>query len=255
MVEPARIGRTALRAAGLLAAGLIAVIGCGRKDAAEQAADSMSIDSTAPSPSATKVNDPGHPGRPGEDDATRGYIARLKWVTAPGIGVDQTIPCHTGGGPTSGHEQVAVKIYPVEWSHEVDWGATFKKTGGSGHFVAKIVMGDKGCRDFRLAAGDSGLVWVGETLGTRRTAAIYRITRNGVAPNNPKLATVLRWCDEPHEAHAPKAVYRDRFCNNPFDFRPDSAAPETSHSHPDRTHDGGLWVSCTAGCCQVKFQT
>lgn len=207
----------------------------------------------------------GPKGRFGADGAeTLKYLGGLDFSiasTGDSIVVKQ-YPCAVNPTqcPAAG---VRLMIIPESSAEQRDWESAMQ-SNRSGHVVAMVVNVDgMTFPDLGLKSGERAYGWVGQIgpNATDRGFAIYRLDAYGVATNTWFLTKDVSHCDNPDIRSKP-AVKTAHPAGGPPCVRigvaPASLGMLASHTTTAVSTGallaGGLWISCSGGCCEVKTQ-
>ncbi len=240
---------------------LLGFLGCSKS--ADDRVDSAvvtAVDTTS-KPSASEVataSDPGHRGRPGDDQSTEDYIERIKFAknSAEGDIFKGRVECHAG----SVHTSPTLTIRPVTHGHKIKWSSALG--GGPGHFFARVEVADADCEDLGLRRGEAGLLWIGATEGKARTVQIFRVKGKRVHSGAIKTATVVAYCNTTPPQKPAAHIVPPSHCTDdePNDSGKNTVVYQDPVKHLGVTqgkelviHNQGLWVSCGSGCCQSQF--
>lgn len=210
-------------------------------------------------------------GIPGTPEASPGamgdYLQQIDFGAGsdPSGIFDGSLPCGMPakcGGKTSVH----LRIVPSNFATNADWDNALNK--GNGYVVAKVSNLDVVPYDrLNLGPNEIGYVWVGDSQGLGRTAALYAI-RGG---------TVKRlfnfkghgFCRNSAAQKPAVHIYTPAMCTDPTP-KAAAAAPEQASIEPFTAIAAyvvktvtrrfspppgvsGLWISCSAGCCEAQF--
>ncbi|HUQ18116.1 MAG TPA: hypothetical protein VM099_00775 [Gemmatimonadaceae bacterium] len=236
--------------------GAVLLAGCeGKGD--KPAIDTTIATSTAPAPESGGPRGLG--GAPGTDPTSTLTYYRTLDFTKPQLKddyVEGPIDCDKPSD-CGGRNTITLLIVPEKMAHKVNWIKSVSATETDGHFVAMIVNKDNVTfTPFHLAPRDTAFEWVGPLYATpdsRKALAFYKInTSTGTLRGGPYGETKFRTC--PYQTNDHAAVhFNKKHC-------PDSAASvlypldtgkQATALAPPMPQDGGLWVSCDNGCCQI----
>jgi hypothetical protein len=203
----------------------------------------------------------GPKGQFGADSAeTAKYLSGLDFSiasTGDSIVVKQ-YPCTVTPNqcPTAG---VRLMIIPEASAEQRDWESAMQPNR-AGHVVAMVINVDGPTfTDLGLKSGERAYAWVGQigTTANDRGFAIHKLGPKGVTAYTWFKTKDVSWCDNP-EIRSKPAVKTD----HPAGGKPcvrigtqsASMASLPSHTTMGRASMllGGLWISCSGGCCEVK---
>lgn len=200
-------------------------------------------------------------GPPGKDDKTRDYVKNK--IHFGGI-LNGRVDVHfkTGQPP----REVTLKVEPENSAHDVDWYSAANDTYRGGSIVARFEnKDDVDVPELGLhKKKDVSYLWVGPLTAnySKKGIAFYTFDANGEVLEGPLyiIDKVVRCKDSfGYRPSAKKGIEHD----------PTKCAPPTSlgalapawRAVPQltsytRTHErafaaGGLWISCSGGCCDV----
>ncbi|HUQ18114.1 MAG TPA: hypothetical protein VM099_00765 [Gemmatimonadaceae bacterium] len=180
---------------------------------------------------------------------------------SPSDVIDQELPCEPNASACGGAATVRIRIVPSNFAPGVDWNDVLNPPAGrspNGHVVAKFTnMSDNRFAPLNLPAHESAYLWIGQAGNSnQRKAVVYKITSRAATPI--KQVRDYKICQKPRTGPAVH-LYPMFDCNQ-------GAASTASNqpiaklaslfTHESRTpmlHGSGLWVSCSAGCCQVTM--
>ena len=210
-------------------------------------------------------------GIPGPPEAMPGamddYVQQIDF----GAGSDPSgifegdLPC---GMPAKcgGQATVRLRIVPSNYATSADWGHALQN--GNGYVVAKVsnLQGVPFDR-LNLNPYEVGYVWVGDSQGVGRTAALYSV-RAGTVKRLFKFKGV-KFCNDTTTQKPAVHIYTPPKCTNQY-AKPAGAAAEQASIEPFTAIgsylfsavarklgqpglDSGLWISCSLGCCEAQF--
>lgn len=242
-----------VRKVGAVLVVLAFAVACGTKDGA--ANDTMPpADGSGGTTNVKVKGNPGLHGRPGDNPiATRNYLLALGW----GDNLPDSQIVDTATFTWAGNNSALIRIVPNDTANTVPFDDAAKKPG-NGYFVAKIYnLDDKPIPALGIGRLGTGYLWVGQIGATDndRGVAIYSMKNNGQPETVPKILTYLGRCDGQHNYAGVKLTD-----GNKCGF----GAPKTSSTKPrfilaSMTNapppiGGGLWITCSGGCCEVSTQ-
>jgi hypothetical protein len=224
------------------------------------AAALTSIATTANVAAAQSRRDPanGIPGKPESQQASfESYAKDLGFgYTAGSMRYDGSVKC-PDPAKCGGQSSVELSIVPSDYVD--DWDGAVKGTK-NGHIVAKVFnAGHQPFGYWNLTADDAlSYIWIGQFQGGRG-AALYAI-RNGKLTRIYTFAGIKK-CTKtagPPEVH----FNMPASCTEPIGALPErnvqlAALPTEKFMAQFYRAQGvqvnGLWVSCSAGCCEVQY--
>ena len=242
-----------VRKVGAILVVLAFAVACGTKDGA--ANDTVPPADGGGSGSANNVRVKGNPGMHGKPEdnatATRNYLLALGW----GDNLPDSQIVDTATFKWGASNSALIRIVPNDTANTVPFDDAATKPG-NGYFVAKIYnLEDKAIPALGIGRLGVGYLWVGQVGATDndRGVAIYSIKNNGTVENNPKLLTYLGRCDGQHNYAGVKLTD-----GNKCGFggtRSSSTKPRfmfASMTNAPPPIGGGLWITCSGGCCEVS---
>ena len=154
------------------------------------------------------------------------------------------MPCDVASDcPTDG--KINLLIAPERNANEVNWHQALHNRNYKGHIVAIIRNNDtKTFAPLSLAPGEVAYLYVGPTDKNQsnvRNVAYYKINRETGAVLY-KLIVTNHIC--PKAKHANVAVHLST-------MNECAVASDSGSTAQGLVPQGGLWVSCDNGCCQV----
>lgn len=175
--------------------------------------------------------------------------------------IDQELPCEPDASACGGAAKVRIRIVPSNYAPGVDWSDVLNPPAGrspNGHVVAKFTnMSDNNFAPLNLPAHESAYLWIGQAgSSAQRKAVVYRITAHAAIPI--KQVRDYKICQKPRTGPAVH-LYPMFDCNQGAASAALNqplaklASLFTHESPPPTLHGSGLWVSCSAGCCQVTM--
>jgi hypothetical protein len=202
---------------------------------------------------------------PGKNpSATRSYLASLDFSQTDSI-VDTSLPCHDASDCSGG--SIHLRIVPEKNAYRVPVDQALK--AGRGYIVARIENHSQSIyKSLNLLANETAYLWVGEMpSGPRRIAIFYVDPASGQATWR-STATRAGWCAPPAGmTRTISAVHLNAMpqcsATNPLysaqmqgiGLKNIQLASTSSSILGDAltksmAHRGGLWFSCSLGCCE-----
>lgn len=240
-----------VRKAGAVLVVLAFAIACGPRDSAANDTAPPTDSSAGGAANVAVKGNPGMHGKP-ETNATttRNYLLALGWGdNLPDSQIVNNVPF------VWGTNSVMIRIVPNDTANTVPFDDAATKAG-NGYFVAKIYnLEDKAIPPLGLGKLGVGYLWVGQVGATDndRGVAIYSIKNNGTVETNPKILKYLGRCDGQHNYAGVKLTD-----GNKCGF----GTAQTSSNQPrfilasmksaPQGVGGGLWITCSGGCCEVS---
>jgi hypothetical protein len=202
---------------------------------------------------------------PGKDAAaTRRYLRSLDFSQTDSI-VDESVPCHDAADCTGG--SVRLRIVPERNAYKVTVDEALKS--GRGYIVARIENRSQSVyKSFNLAPNEVAYLWVGEMPSGPRRIGIFHINPENGHATWRATAQRAGYCDAPagstrtvsavHLKPMPDCVARKPLYSTQMqsigmqDIRlaTTSSAILADAVRRARAHLGGLWFSCSLGCCE-----
>jgi len=189
------------------------------------------------------------------------YTQRLGFGEVPGSGIlDERFPC-PDRTKCGGQDSVELRVVPSNYAPSVHWDQALGT--GNGHIVAKLINMDTVAYDpLKLAKSDIAYLWVGSMNGVPRGAALYRI-RGGKLIRLYKFSS-LKFCKGTNGGLPAVHSNRPPKCTD-SDPKPLSAAQASIFPvgavldglmhvmNRKQALTGGLWISCSVGCCEAIY--
>jgi len=157
-----------------------------------------------------------------------------------------------------------IKVRPEKTTHARSWHQARLSTLGEGIIVGRIENVDR--RDvpgLGLTATDQyAHIWVGPLSSTKRGIAFFVFDKDGNAVRKGKLELdSFRFCPD-YSGDGPNAEFRKDHGTGPCEYvparQPSTARSSASGQLASFTREparpvwiGGLWISCSGGCCDV----
>jgi hypothetical protein len=202
---------------------------------------------------------------PGKNaNATRLYLASLDFSQTDSI-VDTTIPCHDAGDCSGG--SVHLRIVPEKNAYKVPVDEALKS--GRGFIVAQIENRSQTVyKSLNMSPNETAYLWVGAVPSGQRRIAIFHINRENGHATWRSTANRAGWCGSPpgsarsisavHLNAMPECVQTNNFYSTPMksvgnseiQLASTSAAILSDAASRAMAHRGGLWFSCSLGCCE-----
>ena len=202
---------------------------------------------------------------PGKNaNATKLYLASLDFSQTDSI-VDTTVPCHDAGDCSGGSEHLL--IVPEKNAYRVPVDEALKS--GRGYIVAQIENKSQTVyKSLNLSPNETAYLWVGATPAGSRRIAIFHINPENGHATWRSTATKAGWCGSPpglarsisavHLNAMPECAQTNTFYstamqgigNSAVQLASTSATLLSDASYRAMAHRGGLWFSCTLGCCE-----
>jgi len=195
-------------------------------------------------------------------DDFEAYTQRLGFGEVTGsVILDERFPC-PDKTKCGGQDSVHLRVVPSNYAPTVQWDQALGT--GNGHIVAKIINTDTVAYDpLKLAKSDIAYLWVGGMNGVPKGAAIYRV-RGGKLTRLYKFSS-LKFCKGTNGGLPAVHSNRPPKCTD-TDPKPLSAAQQASIFPVGALLDGlmralngkqaltgGLWISCSVGCCEAIY--
>lgn len=167
------------------------------------------------------------------------------------------------GGKTTVH----LRITPSNLANVADWDKALR-TGGNGYIVAKVTnLDDVPFDRLNLGPSEVGYVWVGESLGLGRLPALYAVRSGTVkrifrfkgrtfcrdrTPQKPAVhINTPSKCSDPNSS--PMGASMQQASIEPFTALGAYVVRAVRRMLVPPPVDSGLWISCSAGCCEAQF--
>ena len=175
-------------------------------------------------------------------------------------------PC-TIAGNTCPADGVRLMFIPEQGAYKRDWQKAMQKDY-EGYVVAAVLNVDNvAFPDLGLEPGKLAYAWVGQvgTRGDDRGFAVYRIDpQTGLKQATWYLTHDVQWCE--NTAPRDKPAIKDKHpgsdnCTPIKTVAQASFGVAVAYAAATRSSGlflqgaGGLWISCSGGCCEVKQQT
>jgi len=153
---------------------------------------------------------------------------------------------------------VRLMIIPEASAEQRDWESAMQ-ANRSGHVVAMVINVDgMTFPDLNLKSGERAYAWVGQigSTSTDRGFAIYKLGPKGVTTNSWFVTKNVSHCDNSDIRSKPAVKTSHPGGGTCVPIAGSSAstasftALTTSTTHTSMAA-GGLWISCSGGCCQV----
>ena len=204
----------------------------------------------------------GPKGQFGVDSAdTQKYLSGLDFEiasTGDSIVVKQyTCAVNPSQCPVAG---VRLMIIPEASAEQRDWESAMQPNR-AGHVVAMVINVDgMTFQDLGLKSGERAYAWVGQIgpLPTDRGFAIYKLGPKGLTTNSWFMTKDVSHCDNADLRSKPAVKTAHPMGGSPCVKIGGSAAAMASFKSTGiatvgaNMALGGLWISCSGGCCEVK---
>ncbi len=242
----------------LIGVATLAFLSCSGKEAPQADVNSV-LDSSAPAPQtdvATEIarnsSNPGMSQPPEADaDSTKAYLKLIGFNKAQlGDGLLDQFEC---GKKCNGKKSVFLHLVPVDGADSLDWDSTIKDVRKPGFIAALISLPNGGdyFDKLNMHGNETAYLWVGPIPGGRRGIAFYVIDKNGNTggPMEPNI-DIMYCTDKGSQNSRPEIrTYKKHPAGACGAKSPDHLKTAMSPPIPD---NGGLWVSCKSGCCEVQ---
>jgi hypothetical protein len=134
-----------------------------------------------------------------------------------------------------GKESVSLTISPEKESNSHEWQGSLSGSA-KGNFVARVVNNEKvPYGPWQLEPEDKVYLWVGDD--EQKKPALYRVSSWNPANKPDRIFVFANWQHCPLPTQYPPEVH-----DQPY------GCPGQSGG----IVGGGLWMSCSSGCCQIR---
>lgn len=200
--------------------------------------------------------EPGLPGHPGDNDATKNYFNHRVHFSP----FDPSVKGHF----RSGGNTFEIKVKAEKTTHARNWHSAKYSPVGEGYIVARIEnVDDKDIPELGLTPNDEhAYIWIGELPSGKRGISFYTFKKDGSPLKKGTLdLDSFRFCRD-YVGGKPTVTFGKNHSDDPLicDPPPRVALTQANVSAQLASYTpkfslsawtGGLWISCDGGCCDA----